>query len=225
MSTIGGSNIVTNGLVLALDAANRRSYVSGSSVWNDISGNRNSGSLVNTPIFDSANMGSMLFGANTYAFCENNTSLQISSGSISAWIKTTNAGSSYKGIITKQQNFGLFTFDNILVTYDWGNSAQRSTGINIADGLWKNVAMTFTTNIGTPSNNAIIYLNGIAVLTTTIKLFDNTIRVEVARGGTIPSGDSQYFTGNISNTKIYNRVLSPEEIQQNYEALKSRYIY
>ena len=68
MATIGGSNIVTNGLVLALDAANRRSYISGSFVWNDISGNRNSGSLINGPTFDSANGGSIVFdGTNDYA--------------------------------------------------------------------------------------------------------------------------------------------------------------
>jgi hypothetical protein len=43
--------IVTSGLVLALDAADRNSYVSGSTVWNDVSGNNYSGSLINGPTF------------------------------------------------------------------------------------------------------------------------------------------------------------------------------
>ena len=46
--------IVTNGLVLALNAADRNSYVSGSTTWYDLSGNY-SGSLVNSPAFDSTN--------------------------------------------------------------------------------------------------------------------------------------------------------------------------
>jgi hypothetical protein len=38
MSTLsGGPNVVMDGLVLWLDAANTKSYVSGSTTWNDIS--------------------------------------------------------------------------------------------------------------------------------------------------------------------------------------------
>jgi hypothetical protein len=35
---------------------------------------------------------------------------------------------------------------------------------------------------------------------------------------------NRYFNGNISNVKIYNRALTSEEVKQNYNALKSRYI-
>ncbi len=67
MATIGGSNIVRSGLVLELDAANARSYVSGSTVWRDVSGTNISGSLTNGPTFNSANGGSIVFnGSNQY---------------------------------------------------------------------------------------------------------------------------------------------------------------
>ena len=52
--------IVTNGLVLALDAANPKSYVSGSTTWRDLSGNNNSGSLVNGPTYSSDSGGSIV---------------------------------------------------------------------------------------------------------------------------------------------------------------------
>ena len=68
MSTLsGGPNIVTNGLVLSLDAANPKSYVSGSTTWNDISRGGNNGTLINGPTFNSANGGSIVFdGVNDF---------------------------------------------------------------------------------------------------------------------------------------------------------------
>jgi hypothetical protein len=59
MSTLNGGpgNIVTNGLVLYLDAANYLSYTSGSTVWRDLSSSNLSGSLINGPTFNSANGG------------------------------------------------------------------------------------------------------------------------------------------------------------------------
>jgi hypothetical protein len=221
--------IVTNGLVLCLDAANTKSYVSGSTIWTDISRGGNNGTLTNGPTFSSANGGSIVFdGTNDYIDCGNSTNLQINQGTISVWVKTSTPGSSFRGIISKQNNYGLFTNNGVLATYDWGNVLVRTTGINIADGTWKNVAMTFTDNTGTPSNNAIIYLNGTAVLTTTIKILNNLIEVQLASGGTsdaTPSGTRgiQQLNGSIAQSLIYNRALSSTEILQNYNATKGRY--
>lgn len=224
MSTLsGGPNVVVKGLVLWLDAANSKSYVSGSTTWNDISRGGNYGTLINGPTFNSSNGGSIVFdGVNDYVSCGNNSNLQIEQGTISAWVKTTSPGAGFRGIITKQNNYGLFTNDSVLVTYDWGNTQIRSTGINIADGTWKNIAMSFTTNTGTPSNNAIIYLNGSAILTTTIKQSNNTVEVQLARGG-VSAGSTQLLNGNISTGLVYNRALSATEITQNYNATKGRY--
>ena len=216
--------IVKDGLILDLDAAKRDSYPSSGTVWNDISGFQNNGTLINGPTFNSSNGGSIVFdGVNDYVSCGNNSNLQIEQGTISAWVKTTSPGAGFRGIITKQNNYGLFTNDSVLVTYDWGNTQIRSTGINIADGTWKNIAMSFTTNTGTPSNNAIIYLNGSAILTTTIKQSNNTVEVQLARGG-VSAGSTQLLNGNISTGLVYNRALSATEILQNYNATKSRYL-
>ena len=216
--------IVTSGLVLCLNAADKNSYPGTGTTWTDLSGNSNNGTLTNGPTFNTGSGGSIVFdGVDDYVTCGNNSSLQINQGTISAWVRTTSPGSSFRGIITKQQNYGLFTNNGVLVTYDWGNGQTRSTGINIADGTWKNVAMSFTTNTGTPSNNTIIYLNGSAILTTTTKFVDNTVNVELGRGGTIPTGNTQFLNGNISTGLVYNRALSSTEILQNYNATKTRF--
>ena len=61
MSVIGGPNIVEDGLVLSLDAANTKSYPGSGTVWSDLSGNSNNGTLTNGPTFDSGNKGSIVF--------------------------------------------------------------------------------------------------------------------------------------------------------------------
>jgi hypothetical protein len=217
--------VVTNGLVLYLDAGQTTSYPGSGTTWTDLSGRGNNGTLVNGVGYVGTNGGALSFGGvNDYVNCGNNSILQLSGGTISTWVKTLTPGSSFRSIIAKQFNYGLFTNDGVLITYDWGNSLVRTTNINIADNSWKNISMSFTTNTGTPSNNVVIYLNGISILTTTIKRNDTyNIQLEIGRGGTVPTGDTQYFNGNIAQTSIYNRALTAAEIQQNYNALKSRF--
>jgi len=63
--------------------------------------------------------GTFTGAAGTYINLGNNASMQLSSGTVTAWIKTANAGSSYRGIVVKQSAYGLFLNGNELVIYDW----------------------------------------------------------------------------------------------------------
>jgi hypothetical protein len=217
--------IVTNGLVLCLDAANTKSYVPSSTTWYDLSKSGYNGVLKNGVSYSQSNLGILNFdGSDDYISCGNENNLQITEGSVCCWVKTSGAGSGYRSIVAKQFNYGLFTDSNVLITYDWNTSSVKSTGINIADGNWKYVVLTFTENTGSPSNNAIVYLNGQSVLTATIKL--NTtyiIEFQIGNGGTISGGATQHINGSISQVKIYNRVLSVDEISQNFNATKTRF--
>jgi hypothetical protein len=219
MALSHGPPIVTNGLVLALDAADRNSYPGSGTTWTDLSGRGNTGTLVNTPTYSSANGGSLSFnGSNQYVNCGNATNLQITVGTISAWFNANNGNSGYNGIIAKQNAWALFVADNILNTFDWGNGAERSTGITVGNSTWNYAAMTFTETVGTPSNNAIIYLNGNPVLTTTVRHSNHTVQVQIGE-----ANFSQIFGGNIAQASIYNRVLSAEEVSQNFNALRGRF--
>ena len=216
--------IVTDGLVLALDAANNKSYPGSGTTWTDISRGGNNGTLYNGPTFSNTNGGNIVFdGSNNFVGFSNSSLLQLNLGTVCVWVKTSSPGSGFRGIVTKQNNYSLFTNSGILVTYDWGNSAIRSTGVNIADGSWKNICMTFTDNSGSPSNNVIIYINGISVLTTTIKILNNNIGLEICRGGSGPGGPGQILNGSIAQTSIYNRPLTSTEVLQNYNATKTRF--
>jgi hypothetical protein len=212
--------IVTDGLVLALDAANTKSYVSGSTTWTDLSRGGNNGTLINGPTFNSANGGSIVFdGTNDYVNCNNSSNLQLTTGTVSCWVKGQQQGSDYNGIVVKNGAWGIFIFQSTLRLYDWGNNVGRNTGINISDNIWRNITLTFTSTLGTPSNNAIIYINGIVVLTTTIKNSSQTDPLLLGYG----NYGTQYLNGFIATTQIYNRALSTAEVLQNYNATKGRY--
>ena len=208
--------IVSNGLLMYIDAANTRSYSgSGNTALGLITGI--DGTLVNGTGFTTANNGAFTFdGSNDYINFGNSSAVQQSSGTLSAWAKASSPGGGYRGIIAKQGAYGLFYTDSVLVAYDWAADAPRSTGINIADNAWKNVVLTYQSGV---SNGTRIYINGVSVLTTTI-----TIQSQVANlFGGAEANASQYASCQASSFKMYNRVLTATEVLQNYNATKKRF--
>jgi hypothetical protein len=217
------SLVIDSSLLVYFDSYNYLTYPSaGLTTVKNLYGSIN-GSLINTPTFSSSSVGGIFTfnGTNQYINLGNDPSLQITIGTISAWVRATNGNSGYRGIITKQNAWGLFLLNNVFICYDWGNAQPRSTGITIGNSTWYNVAMSFTQTIGTPSNNVILYLNGSPVLTTTVKHSVNTVSVQIAWA----NFSGQYLIGDIAQGMIYNRVLTPTEILQNYNATKSRFGY
>ena len=208
--------IVSNGLIMYIDAANTRSYSgSGNTALGLITGI--DGTLVNGVGFTSANNGAFTFdGSNDYINFGNSSSAQQSSGTLSAWAKASSPGGGYRGIIAKQGAYGLFYTDSVLVAYDWAADAPRSTGINIADNTWKNVVLTYQSGV---SNGTRIYINGVSVLTTTITILN---QINNLFGGA-EANASQCAACSVSSFNMYNRVLTAQEILQNYNATKKRF--
>jgi hypothetical protein len=114
-------NMVTDGLVLYLDAANTKSYISGSTIWNDISTGGNNGSLTNGPTFNNGNGGSIVFdGTNDYVNLGStlNFSNYNSSGfTISFWVKINSTIQTNKYLFSKLNNGGTDNQFSILYGY------------------------------------------------------------------------------------------------------------
>lgn len=245
MSTVNGSwrgpSIVKDGLLIYIDPSSPNSYpqitkFNDTKILRDISGNENNGSLRNTPTFSTTVGGMFTFnGTNQWIDCGNSSNLQITSGTVIAWIKATSGNTSFRGIITKQNAWGLFLIDNILHAFDWGNylatcpscninAGLRSTGLNLGNNTWTHVAMSFTESIGSvlpgpPNNNVVIYVNGSPVLTTTNRHWDHTAPIQFAYA----NFSGQWFVGSIAQGLVYNRALTADEILQNYNVTKSRF--
>ena len=175
------------------------------------------GTLVNGVGFGTTDNGYFIFdGSNDYINFGNSSTLQQSSGTLSAWAKASSPGAGYRGIIAKQGAYGLFYTDSVLVAYDWAADTPRSTGINIADNTWKNVVLTYQSGV---SNGTRIYINGVSVLTTTITILN---QINNLFGGA-EANAGQYAACQISSFNMYSRVLTAQEVFQNYNATKGRY--
>ena len=236
MSGKSGPDIVENGLVLCLDAANKLSYPRTGTAWTDLSGNSYNGTLTNSPTFSAGNMGSISFdGTNDYIDTANSTGLNFTntSGTISIWFKTSASTASGPILISKQMDatggWAISMASESIPYFEAKNSGGGATAfyryVNKVcnDGIWHNIGAVFTTSTTVIANNTIsMYLDGVLAngSQTQITVYggntDGTVQIARRSSG-------NYFTGNISNVVIYNRSLTAAEILQNYNATKSRF--
>lgn len=223
MSSLGGPNIVTNGLVLHLDAANTKSLVSGSSTWYDKSGYGNNGTLINGPGFDSSNGGSIVFdGVNDFVNFGNILS-NLSNITYEIWFNTT-ASSAYDALIEKDRSpwmsAGLQLREG-KATWVVGNfpgtpySTDVTSSLSYNDGRWHQA-------VGTYNRNTInLFVDGVLQATTgsTAAIVYSTAAFKIG----FHAESFSYFDGKISKASVYNRALTPQEVLQNYNATKSRF--
>jgi hypothetical protein len=214
MAFFRGPNVVTDGLVLALDAANPRSYVSGSSTWNDLSENNNSGSLINGPTFSSANGGSLVFNGSNYITSSNNTNISGSQPrTLTAWCNFNNIASSVVCSIgggSNNQLFEIQAFQSRLIGHWYGNYINGTT--TLVTGIWYYTTFTYD------GTTAFLYLNGTSQGSFTVTLSTTNTVFKVGLQTT-----NVNMNGYISSAQVYNRALSSKEVLQNYNALKSRF--
>lgn len=222
--------IVTDGLVLYLDAANPYSYVSGSTSWNDLSRGGNNGTLVNGPTFSSANNGSILFDGTDDLVLKTTSFEGLPSSQLSAflWIRFSSLGAVYE-LLSQGRTPTNFEGEWILTATNVGGIPKFSFwDYNSGYGFNNPIAnTTLVTNqwyyLGFVKNNTsgTFYLQGFQDGTTTgiNKTYTNTGYVI---GGSYRDS-MQYLSGNISTVQIYNRALSAQEVLQNYNATKTRF--
>ncbi len=230
MSVEGGPDIVTDGLVLHLDAANNRSFVSGSTTWFDLSGNRFTGSLLNGPTYDASNNGSIIFdGANDYV--TGVLSGVLGSSTIACWLYRDGNQASQDAIFESPSSSGatpalaaLSFYDASNITYNWNNNASTynwNSGLSTPNLDWCMVAISVVVGAGnTPATAYLFQRSGMSKATNTVghpSITLGTFNIGVRMNGFLP------FKGKIANLQIYNRALSERELRQNYNASKGRY--
>jgi hypothetical protein len=227
MAFIHSPKIITDGLVLALDAANVKSYAGSGTSWNDLSGNNNTGTLTNGPTFNAANGGSIVFdGVNDYVLL---TSSDLRFGGVNSYtldffIKCPHSELNQtifaNGTLVTPGN-GIWFFKrrsglgNALVFHGFSANPRIdliSTNI-IPDNNFCSVSVTFD---GVNAYN--LFING------QLENSITTNSIVAATGDSfIGTNSANFFGGNIYSSKIYTRALSPQEILQNFNATRSRF--
>jgi len=225
MANHQGPRIITDSLLLALDAANARSYTFGGTSWADLSGNGNSGSLINGPAYNNTNIGSLYFnGINSYVNAKNTTTLDFT---LECWINTTTSSlsgtSAYQGnplmwayTSSTTNGFALSVLNNKAAFFT-GNPDVSITGSStINTGNWVHVIVARSGNTGRKS----LYVNGILEASGSDTTNILNAYPSITIGG---DGINAFYNGNIANVKVYSRVLSAAEVLQNYNALYPRF--
>ena len=217
--------IVTDGLVLALDAGNTKSYPGSGASWSDLSGNGNNGTLENDVGYTADNGGSLTFdGSDEYA--TGNITLGITNVSINCWVNistTSKKGAFLKvggGTTGYAIGVGNDTMDSngneilgLFPTARW-----IDTNINYGTG-WKYVTLVLNAS-SVPS----IYVNSILIgsYSGTNPVSPTSFYYIGRNIGDEPQG-ARAFNGNIAQVSIYNRALSTAEVTQNFNALRGRF--
>jgi hypothetical protein len=209
--------IITDGLVLNLDAGNPASYPGSGTTWSDLSGNGNNGTLVNGVGYNSGNGGSIVFdGTNDYAISTQNFIFSSNNPlTISVWIKTNSLtldGAYYRRILSFNTNYGISTTTTSVGWYTAG--VDLITPVTISTGLWYKVDCIYT---GTQYQT---YLNGVLANSFTSTFPATSSQLWIGR---FHSSNDGRFNGNIAQASIYNRALSASEVSQNFNATRSRF--
>ena len=209
-------------LVLCLDAANPNSFVSGSTVWRDISKGGNNGTLIGGVTYNSSNNGSLVFNGSTgYVLIPSGLTFTTFM-TVDIWFRSTKATRHHIVNFGIQSGANSLNFDindgRALWIYwnDSGTNSLRFTSPTLSDGVIRNLTFVHNNNVNTVYINGSVLTGGSVVGTQTFTSISGNIY--------LGSSDAAVYTqGNIYNFKVYNRALSATEVLQNYNALKGRY--
>jgi hypothetical protein len=210
------AGIVTDGLVLALDAANPKSYPGSGTTWFDLSGNGNNGTLVNGVGYSVDNLGSLVFDGVDDSVNVINPGIS-QTFSVLSWINCTNVSSS-NNIVSKNGPYFMRIVSsklrfNVLTSTGWLFQVGNAT---LSNNVWYNLAMVYdgSTWKGYINSNLDFSVSKTGTISSNASLYI---------GYTPAVGEQAGFNGNITKVSIYNRALSVQEIQQNFNALRGRY--
>jgi hypothetical protein len=231
------SGIITNGLIIQLDAANASSYPGSGTTWSNLqTTSYGNGTLTNGPTFTAASPTYFNFdGTNDYVNIADNAAIRPSiggavTGIIWAYITSYNAGD---GLISKQ--FGSPTYDGFSLVFNTTNRIM----LNMNGGSVNGNYVSANTNVfslntwtmfscvarfgGGAGNPSRAYVNSTEVVSAAngeSSIPSNTAPLQLFSG--IQEG-SPYPPGRIGSFYYYNRSLTAAEITTMFTATRARF--
>ncbi len=214
MAFIHSPKVSTDGLVLCLDAANIKSYASGSTTWTDLSGNVNTGTLTNGPTFNSANGGSIVFdGVDDYA-----TFSAVTVQTICFWGRFDPTIVELAGLVCAS-----VTGDNSLRTQGGTFRAVAPNAPNSADFQLNYVSSFMINGESNLSTNASGYFIVPGGRTLSQDFYLGALGEGLSVSTISHTFNSRLYKGRVYAVYLYSRRLSNDELLQNYNAQKSRF--
>ncbi len=230
-------SIVTDGLIFNIDAGFTPSYPTSGTTWYDLAYSGNNGTLTNGPTYSTDGAGSIVFDevddyvtnigtTSTFSFIQNTGIFTIS-----AWVKLSDLSTAryFMGNndgTTVSKGFFLghsATSGRLWLSITYGTSGQFTLN-QTKNNFFTDSNWVLVTCVGN-GTNCQFYKNGISFDTPnnfgTFSTGDSSRVLGVGRFNN--TSVSNYWSGNVALTQIYNRALSSTEVLQNYNAQKSRF--
>jgi len=191
----------------------------------DLSGRNNHGYGVNGITYNASNGGSLVFdGTNDYVDVGNPSSLSMGTGDFSLESFFNVSGDAGYRIILQKGNPGVganrgyrlrIELNNTIVMTVTGDTELTATSSAITYNTWYHV-------VGTKTNSELqIYINGMLSGTGSAPAGTTTVSNNFTIG--LQDAGNWPFNGKISTVRVYNKALTPQEIQRNYMSLRGRY--
>jgi hypothetical protein len=222
--------IVTDGLVLYLDAANTKSYPTTGTTWNDLTNATTGATLVNGPTYTTSNGGSIVFdGTNdegTIGSRNGASFVDTDDMTVSVFLKINNKN--VAGVLGRftsgaiNDGWCVWVFLDKIIFFNTNSSGNydpyyNNTGYSFINGEWFHFCVTRNSS----TKKLKWYING--QLNQEYTTSSSTYR-KTNNGISIASLGSTYnMNGNIASTQIYNKALTDSEVLQNYNATKQRF--
>jgi hypothetical protein len=224
MSTIGGPDIIEDGLVLYLDAANTKSYPGSGTNWFDRSLNSYNASLINSPTyipnshfsFDGVDDYSTINNLNLYLPPTENRTLEI-------WARVDSLPAIQGGLLAGQKNTtgALMVLSNGKFSWYWDDSAAVQSTTTLSLNSWYQIVLVLR-----DSYYCTYYVNGeldLSEFRTNDTASSQVTVWSMGRQNRNFTGEFYYLNCAVSIHRQYNRLLSASEILQNFNATRVRY--
>jgi len=230
---IKANEVITDGLVMNLDAGNLISYIGSGTTWNDLSGNGNHGTLSNSPTYNIDRNGYFtLNGSTQQASITDNATLEpgIGDWTMEAWFNTAinsssqcilgkfNAGGASSAV---SYSIRLSTSSLFAQMGDGSGNIVNSTNFAFAINTWYHVVYVYK---GGATKTLQTFINGKSIGTVTHSFNSLLNSVNNLYIGSYNNREyAQGFNGKIGNIKLYKKALSTTEVSTNFNALRKRY--
>jgi|SRR5210317_314166 len=218
--------IVTDGLVLCLDAGDGKSYSGSGTTWYDRSGNGNNGTLVNSPAFSD---GGLDLDGTDDRITFDTPFADESDLTVIMWFKGQAASGAADGFGYLLHNNGADTStgNSYITIGEHGGNNQYYAALN---GQYQN--MTFGVTVDTTTVHQIaltwdgstqkVYFDGVYKKGISLGSIGNTWS-SVTSIGSNRTSTYRAWDGVIYSCHSYNRALIADEILQNFNAQKGRF--
>lgn len=233
-SSGGGSSIVTQNLVLNLDAGDNSSYGGSGTTWTDLSGQNNNGTLINGVTYNSGDGGYLIFdGTNDRVSLPVGSDFAYGTGdfTIETWFNVTGTSPQTWGEVVFSQTISGQNYFVVSAsaqnpvqkkprfTYGTGGGTPITSSTTYTENQWYHYVITRN------GTTLTIYLNNSVVATATVSFnFSNTTYVPTI--GAYSHSNTLNLDGKISIVRVYKgKGFSVSDVTQNFDAVKSRYGY